>query len=95
MSENFEGIRHRVVWGPILPQDMARQAQNEQLLVQAGVHSRRTAMDEMGIQDPEEEFNRWLEERAKILEMNRELRAQSTRGGARERAVAAEMEVPE
>ena len=95
MSENFEGIRHRVVWGPILPQDMARQAQNEQLLVQAGVHSRRTAMDEMGIQDPEEEFNRWLEERAKILEMNRELRAGSTRGGARERAVAAEMEVPE
>jgi len=95
MSENFEGIRHRVVWGPILPQDMARQAQNEQLLVQAGVHSRRTAMDEMGIQDPEEEFNRWLEERAKILKMNRELRAGSTRGGARERAVAAEMEVPE
>lgn len=95
MSENFEGIHHRVLWGPILPQDVARQAQNEQLLVQAGVHSRRTAMDELGIQDPDEEFNRWLEERKKILEMNREFRTQSTRGGARERAVAAEMEVPE
>jgi hypothetical protein len=95
MSESFEQINHRVVWGPILPQDTARQAQNEQLLVQAGVHSRRTAMDEMGIQDPDEEFNRWLEERTKILEMNREFRASSTRGGARERAVAAEMEVPE
>jgi len=95
MHENFDGISHRVVWGPILPQDVARQAQNEQLLVQAGVHSRRTAMDEMGIQDPDEEFTRWLEERKKILQMNQEFRAQSTRGGARERAVAAEMEVPE
>ena len=95
MHENFQGINHRVVWGQILPQDVARQAQNEQLLVQAGVHSRRTAMDELGIQDPDEEFNRWLEEREKILEMNREFRAASTRGGARERAVAAEMEVPQ
>ena len=95
MSENFEQINHRVVWGPILPQDAARQTQNEQLLVQAGVHSRRTAMDELGIQDPDEEFTRWLEERKKILEMNREFRASSTRGGARERATAAEMEVPE
>ena len=95
MNENFAGIQHRVLWGPILPQDVARQAQNEQLLVQAGVHSRRTAMDEMGIQDPDEEFTRWLEERGEILEMNREFRASSTRGGARERAIAAEMEVPE
>ena len=78
-----------------MPQDTARQAQNEQLLVQAGVHSRRTAMDEMGIQDPDEEFERWLEERQRILEMNREFRAQSTRGGARERATAAEMEAPD
>ena len=95
LNESFEHINHRVIWGPILPQDIARQAQNEQLLVQAGIHSRRTAMDEMGIQDPDEEFNRWLEERKKILEMNREFRAQSTRGGARERATAAELEVPE
>ena len=95
LNESFEQINNRVIWGPILPQDIARQAQNEQLLVQAGIHSRRTAMDEMGIQDPDEEFNRWLEERKKILEMNREFRAQSTRGGARERATAAETEVPE
>ena len=52
-------------------------------------------MDEIGIQDPDEEFTRWLEERKQILEMNREFRAQSTRGGPRERAVAPEMEVPE
>ena len=95
MGQNFTGLSHRVIWGPILPQDTARQAQNEQLLVQAGVHSRRTAMDELGVQDPDQEFARWLQERKKILEMNKEFRAQSTRGGARERAIAAEMEVPE
>jgi len=95
MNENPEGITHRVVWGPVLPQDTQRQAQNEQLLVQAGVHSRRTAMDEMGIMDPDEEFTRWLDERGRILQMNEDFRAKSTRGGARERAVAAEMEVPE
>jgi len=90
MNENFEGVNHRVVWGQVLPQDVDRQAQTEQLLVQAGVHSRRTAMDEMGIQDPDGEFSRWLEERGRILKMNQEFRAASTRGGARERAVAAE-----
>ena len=95
MNESFQGITHRLLWGPILPQDAARQAQNEQLLVQAGVHSRRTAMDELGIQDPDQEFTRWLEERERILKMNQEFRAQSTRGGARERATASEMEVPE
>jgi hypothetical protein len=95
MNENFGGVNHRVVWGQVLPEDVGRQAQNEQLLVQAGVHSRRTAMDEMGVQDPDQEFNRWLEERTKILKMNQEFRAQSTRGGARARTVAAEMEVPE
>ena len=95
MKENFADMQHRVVWGYILPQDVDRQAQTEQLLVQAGVHSRRTSMDNMGIQDPDEEFERWLEERRKILEMNQEFKAASTRGGARERAVAAEMEVPD
>ena len=84
MKEKFHGINHRVVWGPILPQDTARQAHNEQLLVQAGVHSRRTAMDEMGVQDPDQEFNKWLEERERILKMNQELGAQSTGGGALE-----------
>jgi len=95
MGQNFEGVIHRVLWGPVLPEDYTAQAQTEQVLVQTGVHSRRTAMDEIGIQDPDEEFGRWLEERRKILEMNREFRAQSTRGGARERAIASEMEVPE
>jgi hypothetical protein len=30
--------------------------------VAAGIHSRRRAADELGVQDPETEFERWLEE---------------------------------
>jgi len=77
-GEDFSGCRVRVVWGPVLPRDTARVAANEQTLVQGGIHSRRTAMDELGVPDPEKEFARWLEERTTILEMNRRLK---TRGG--------------
>lgn len=86
-GQNFGHNRYRVVWGPVLPQDVARQVSNEVSLVQTGIHSRRRAMDELGIEDPELEFNRWLEEREIILKMNRELGARFTRGGARERAL--------
>ncbi len=86
-GESFGDYRLRVVWGPVLPQDMARMVSNEQTLVQAGIHSRRRAMDEIGIKDPELEFKRWLEERETILRMNKELDARSSRGGARERAL--------
>jgi len=86
---NFGANHLRLVWGPVLPQDLARQVQSEQLMVQAGIHSRRRAMDELGVVDPETEFTRWLEERSRILSMNRDFNAKSTRGGARERAVEA------
>ena len=91
-KQDLTGVNLRIIWGTVLPQDRARLAQNEQLLVQSGVHSRRTAMDELGIRDPEAELSRWLEERGKILEMNQQFRAKSTRGGERERATAADME---
>jgi len=76
-----EDFRLRVIWGPVLPQDMARQVNNEVSLVQSGIHSRRLAMDEIGIQDPEYEFSRWLEERGTILKMNKEFGARSARSG--------------
>jgi hypothetical protein len=90
--QDFTTIDTRIIWGSVLPQDRARLAQNEQLFVQSGVHSRRTAMDELGIRDPEAEFAKWLDERRQILEQNQQNKAQSTRGGQRERATAAEME---
>jgi len=91
-KQDLTNVSHRVIWGAVLPQDRARAAQNEQMLVQSGVHSRRTAMDELGIRDPEAELARWLEERSKILEMNQQFRASLGRGGSRERATAAETE---
>jgi len=66
-GESFGTNRLRVVWGPVLPQDISRLVANEQALVQTGIHSRRRAMDELGVKDPEYEFNRWLEERQTIL----------------------------
>jgi len=86
-NESFGDNRLRVVWGPVLPQDMARLVSNEQILIQNGIHSRRRAMDEVGVKDPEMEFNRWLEEREIILRMNQELNTKSARSGARGRAM--------
>ncbi len=69
---------HRIIWGPVLPLDRQRQVSNEVQLIQSGVHSRKRAMEEMGIPDPETEFDNWLEERKRILQMNRELNARSS-----------------
>jgi len=91
-NESFGDNHLRVVWGPVLPQDLTRLVTNEQTLVQNGIHSRRRAMDEIGVKDPEMEFNRWLEERETILRMNKELNARSTRGTARERVADTQAE---
>ena len=91
-GESFGDNRLRVVWGPVLPQDVTRLVANEQLLVQTGIHSRRHAMDEIGVKDPENEFKRWLEERETILRMNKELNAKPTRDRARERASESQVE---
>ena len=91
-GRNFGDNRLRVVWAPVLPQDMTRLVSNEQTLVQTGIHSRRRAMDEVGVEDPETEFNRWLEERELILRMNRDFNAKSARGVARERAIESQVE---
>lgn len=91
-GEHFGDNHLRVVWGPVLPQDMSRLVSNEQALVQTGIHSRRSAMDELGVKDPEHEFSQWLEERESILRMNQDFSAKSTRGGERERALQSQAE---
>jgi len=90
--EDLTQNSQRVCWGPVLPQDRNREAQNEQLLIQSGVHSRRTAMDNLAIRDPELEFEKWMEERKRILQQNNEFKAQSSQGGQRERKTAADVE---
>jgi len=91
-GESFGDNHLRVVWSPVLPQDIVRQVNSEQILVQNGIHSRRTAMDEIGVRNPEYEFKRWLEERESILRMNKELNAKTVRSGARERALLSQTE---
>jgi len=73
-----------VVWGPVLPKDMDTRVNNEQVMVQTGIHSRRTAMGEVGVADPDYEFRKWLEERESILKMNKDLNANAKGNGARE-----------
>ena len=63
-------VEPRMTWGTVLPQDRARIVGNETALVQAGIHSRRRAMDELGVESPEAELKIWLEERESILKQN-------------------------
>jgi hypothetical protein len=59
---SYAPYRSRIVWGAVVPQDRSRLVADEQALVSAGIHSRRRAADELGVEDPESEFKRWLEE---------------------------------
>jgi hypothetical protein len=59
---SYGPYRSRVIWGPVLPQDRGRLVRDEQILVEAGIHSRRRAMEELGVDDPESEFKRVREE---------------------------------
>ena len=61
-GDDFGAYRSRVVWGPVLPQDRGRMVRDAEIMVGAGIHSRRRAMDELGVEDPDAEFERWLEE---------------------------------
>ncbi len=71
---DFGDNRLGVVWGPVLPQDRTQLAADEQVLVQNGIHSRRRAMNDLGIKDPEAEFRQWLEERTRIRQAENEPR---------------------
>jgi hypothetical protein len=84
-NEDFGDHQLRIIWEPILPQDVSKLVGNEQVLVQHGIHSRRRAMHEFGIDNPEMEFGRWLEERKAILSMNKELNMGTGGNGARVR----------
>jgi hypothetical protein len=86
------GGRLRVVWGQVLPSDVEKKVASEQVMVQTGIHSRRTAMGEIGVADPDYEFQKWLEERESILKMNKELNARTKGNGAREGALPSRAE---
>jgi hypothetical protein len=72
-GEDYSGLNIEVVWAPVLPRDLAGVVKSEETMVQSGIHSRRRAMAEVGVADPESEFARWLEERSAILKMNKDM----------------------
>jgi len=55
-------VRQEIVWGPVLPQDRGRLVRDEQVLVAAGLHSKRTAMEALGVRDVDAEVTRVREE---------------------------------
>jgi hypothetical protein len=65
-GQSFAPYRSRIVWSPLLPLDRSRLVIDETRLVGAGIHSRRRAADELGVDDPESEFERWREERREL-----------------------------
>ena len=67
-GESFGSYRSRIIWGPVLPQDRDRLVRDQEILVNTGIHSRRRAMNELGIEDPDTEFGRWLEEQDRIAQ---------------------------
>jgi len=62
----FAPYRTRVIWPPMLPRDDAQEVQNNLALVAAGLRSHRTAMDDLGTEDPESDLRRVLEDRARL-----------------------------
>jgi hypothetical protein len=70
LLEQYTGVsyapyRSRVIWSPLLPIDRSRLVVDETRLVAAGIHSRRRAANEMGVEDPDTEFERWREEESR------------------------------
>jgi hypothetical protein len=71
-GEKLAPYRTRVVWGPVLPQDRSRLAEDEARLVAAGIHSRRTAAGLLDVADPEGEWQRWRDESLTLSQSNGE-----------------------
>ncbi|MFQ5872857.1 MAG: phage portal protein, partial [Dehalococcoidia bacterium] len=65
-SDRPRTYRSRIIWGPLLPQDRSRLVDDQRVLVATGIHSRRRAAAALGVEEPEEEFARWLEEEEKV-----------------------------
>ncbi len=59
---DIEGLRPVMHWGPVLPIDRSREVADERQLVEARIHSRRTAATLLGSDDPEAEWARVREE---------------------------------
>ncbi len=61
-AQRFGPVRLGIHWGSVLPTDRSRLIADETALVSAGIHSRRSAADILGVADPASEWARWQEE---------------------------------
>ena len=59
----------------VLPRDRGRQVDDAIKLVHAGTHSRHRAAGTLGVEDPDAEFARWLEEETAVRSGGRSLQA--------------------
>ncbi len=53
---DVSALGHEVIWAPALPRDQSRLIQDEIALVDAALHSRQTAMTNLGLLDPKGEM---------------------------------------
>jgi Phage portal protein, SPP1 Gp6-like len=72
LTDQYAGTSHwpcrlSVQWAPLMPQDRARDAETDALLVDRGIVSRRTAAGRGGVEDAEADLERWLEENERIV----------------------------
>jgi len=81
---DFGQVAPRLCWGSVLPLDRGRIVADEVQLVEKGVHSRKTAMEGVGIEDTDAEFTQWLEERDLIMSQNTAHNAKGSKDIARE-----------
>jgi hypothetical protein len=71
LTDQYTGSHHwpcrlQVQWAPLMPQDRARDAETDAILVDRGIISRRTAAGRAGIEDTDADLDRWLDENARI-----------------------------
>jgi hypothetical protein len=59
-------VRARRIRPRLTPRDDAQEVLNETLLVENALRSARTAMDQLGTEDPEAELRRVVEDRGKL-----------------------------
>ncbi len=54
---DVSALGHEIIWAPALPRDQSRLVQDEIALVNAALHSRQTAMTNLGLLDPKGEMD--------------------------------------
>ena len=63
---DYAPFRTRTVWSEVLPPDRAGLVVEEKALVGAGIHSRRRAATQLGVEDAAAEFEQWFAEQERI-----------------------------